>query len=119
MHSRAVEVDSSSATVVGQRPQASESRPLLMSGEGGAGGGSTASDMRKRLTKTLSLNRQKNDNVDPKGNGKMQAVWCQSWHCLSDLLITLVRVQLRSLRAWHSYSMSEASLQNDFRFCPT
>ena len=34
------------------------------------GGGGHATEMRARLTKSLSLKRQKYDNVDEKGNGK-------------------------------------------------
>ena len=35
------------------------------------GGGGQATEMRARLTKSLSLKRQKYDNVDEKGNGKI------------------------------------------------
>ena len=45
------------------------------------GGGGQATEMRARLTKSLSLKRQKYDNVDEKGNGKILKnhylkLWC-------------------------------------------
>ena len=51
-------------------PSTVEGRPGTNVATAAGGGGGQATEMRARLTKSLSLKRQKYDNVDEKGNGK-------------------------------------------------
>ena len=50
-------------------PENQSDAPLLMSSQQGPASPESA-DLRARISKTLSLNRQKNENLDSKGNGK-------------------------------------------------